>query len=265
VLSNETSTHLRAFPRRKAWYATFQYNYKRNRVTPFGTKRITITLWNLTKKYEGALKQKDIIPVKEAEVDREEVAEAYRVLETPWERNLDGRFYHTLATMQHRRDSHIAAPELAPQEWLLHFANEVKRRATPLLFVVNQESSVPSFALPHVDDPVTMAQAPTRDDRQAMKKHQVPFSDVSIESLDSIRKTLQERLRGKRFKYSELSDHLTNWELDLLSQMIRDNHIPALFDKTSVKFLSTPQNPSTNSAFAAVAIEAKNYQEVQRR
>ena len=68
MLSNETSTYLRAFPRRKAWYETFQHNYKRNRLTSFGTKRITITLWNLTKKYEGALKQKDIIPVKEAEI-----------------------------------------------------------------------------------------------------------------------------------------------------------------------------------------------------
>jgi hypothetical protein len=47
--------------------------------------------------------------------------------------------------------------------------------------------------------------------------------------------------------------------------MIRDNSIPALFDKTSVKFLSTHKEPSANAAFAAVAIEAKKYAEVRRR
>lgn len=265
MLSNETSTYLRAFPRRKAWYETFQHNYKRNRLTAFGMKRITITLWNLTKKYEGALKQKDIIPVKEAEIDREEVADAYRVLETPWERNLDGRFYHTLATMQHHRDSHLAAPELAPEEWVLHFAEEVKQRATPLMFLVNRERSIPPFSLPDKDDPVTMSEAPTRDDQQAMKQYQVPFSEVSFESLDTLRNTLHKRLQGKRFRYTELSDHLTNWELDLLSQMVRDNSIPALFDKTSVKFLSKHREPSANATFAAVAIEAKKYAEVHRR
>lgn len=265
MLSNDTSTLLRAFPRRRAWFETFQYNFKGNRLTPYGTKSVIITLWNLTKKYEVALKHKDVVPVKEAEIDREEVADVYRVLETPWERTLDGRFYYTLATMQHHRDLQLAAPELAPGEWISHFAYEVKRRATPLLFVVSPERSIPLLDLPQADVPVAMDEAPTREDQQAMKRLQVSFKEVSIEALDARRKGLVKRLQGQRFKYSVLSEELTNWELDLLSQMIRDNDLPATFDKTTVTFRAPSQSRHSGPVFTAVAIPVKKYEEVPRR
>ncbi|MFW9832280.1 MAG: hypothetical protein ACFFD8_10955 [Candidatus Thorarchaeota archaeon] len=265
MISNDTSTFLRAFPKRRAWYETFQHNFKGNRLTPFGTKGVVITLWNLTKKYETALNKKDVVPIKEAEVDREEIAEAYRVLETPWERNLDGRFYFTLATMQHYRDSQIAAPELAPEEWISHFATEVKQRATPLLFLISPEHSIPLFNLPQPDVPVARDQAPTREAQQAMKRLQVRYEELPFALLDARRKELVKRLDGKRFKYSELSDRLTNWELDLLSQMIRDSTLPATFDKTTVTFRAPNKSRHSKPTFSAIAIAVKNYEEVHRR
>ncbi len=263
MITNDTSTFLRAFPRRKAWYDTFQYNYKRTRLSSFGTKGIVITLWNLTKKYEVALKQHDTFPIKEAEIDREEVADAYRVLDTPWERTLDGRFYYTLASMQHHRDSQLAAPEIAPEEWISQFANEVKRRATPVLFLINQERTIPPFQLPPADSPVAMDDAPTQDDKQAMRKHRISYKEISIDALGARRADILKRLQGKRYNYAALSEILTNWELDLLSQMIRDNICPATFEKTAIIFRHPP--PKTNPAFTAVAITAQNHEEVPRK
>ncbi len=263
MITNDTSALLRAFPRRKAWFDTFQYNYKRNRITRYGTKSVVITLWNLTKKYEVALRQHDVVPVKEAEVDREEVADAFRVLETPWERNLDGRFYFTLASMQHHRDSQLVTPEIAPHEWISQFANEVKRRATPLLFLINQDKTVPPFNLPPSDTPVTMDEAPSLDDRQAMRKYQVFYDEISIKTLDACRDSILKRLKGKRYSFTALAEMLTNWELDLLSQMVRDNILPATFEKTAIIF----RNPvsRSNPVYTAVAIAAKKHEEVQRK
>ena len=259
--TNDTSVHLRVFPDRNIWRETSRRNYKKNRLQSYGSKNLIITLWDLTKKYEIALKHKEVFPIKESEIDREEVTDAFRLLETPWERNLDGRFYYTLSTMVHRRDSQLATPEITSEEWIHHFANEVKRRATPLLFLISPERSIPPFNLPPADTPVTLAEPPSRDDHLAMQKHRVPFKEVSFTSLDTRRNSLVKRLQGKRFKYSELADHLSNWELDLLSQMIRDNSLPAIFDKTSVTFREVSLSKS-NSAFSAVAIAAKKYEEV---
>jgi hypothetical protein len=251
MMANDTSAFLRAFPRRKAWYDTFQ--------------PVVITLWNLTKKYEVALKQHDVVPVKEAEVDREEVADAFRVLETPWERNLDGRFYHTLASMQHHRDSQLAAPEIAPEEWISQFAKEVKRRATPLLFLINQDRTIPPFDLPPVDTPVTMDAAPSREDQQAMRHHRIHYDELSIDALDSRRAAIVKRLQGKRYSYTALGEILTNWELDLLSQLIRDNILPATFERTAIIFRALSSDRKVKSALTAVAIAAKNHEEVPRR
>ncbi len=259
--TNDTSVHRRVFSDRKIWRKTSKRNYKKYRVPSYGTKSVIITLWDLTKKYEIALKHKEVFPIKESEIDREEVTDAFHLLETPWERNLDGRFYHTLSTMVHRRDSQLATPEITSEQWIHQFANVVKRRATPLLFLISPERSVPPFDLPPVDSPVTLAEPPSRDDRIALQKHKVPFEEVSFTSLETRRSRLVKRLQGKRFKYSELADHLSNWELDLLSQMIRDNSLPAIFDKTSVTFREVAFSKS-NSAFSAVAIAAKKYEEV---
>jgi hypothetical protein len=265
VIANDTSAFLRAFPRRKAWYDTFQHNYKRNRLTSYGTKSVVITLWNLTKKYEVALKHHDVVPVKEAEIDREEVAEAFRVLETPWERNLDGRFYYTLAAMQHQRDSQLAAPEITPEEWISQFADEVKRRATPLLFLINQERSIPPFELPPADLPVAMDEAPSQEDQKAMRKHRILFHELSIDALNTRRLTIQKRLNGKRYTFAALSELLTNWELDLLSQMIRDNLLPATFEKTAIRFRASTPSRKSEPQFVAVAIAAENHEEVPRQ
>ena len=264
-MANDTSAYLRAFPRRKAWYDTFQHNYKRNRLTTFGTKTVVITLWNLTKKYEVALKQHDVVPVKEAEIDREEVSDAYRVLETPWERNLDGRFYHTLASMQHHRDSQLAAPEIAPEEWISQFAREVKRRATPLLFLINHDRTIPPFDLPPADAPVTMDAAPSREDQQAMRQHRIYYDEISINALDKRRAAIVKRLQGKRYDFAALGELLTNWELDLLSQLIRDNIIPATFERTAIIFRAPKQSRESKTTLTAVGIAAKNHEEVHRK
>ncbi len=265
MITNDTSASLRAFPRRKAWYDTFQLNYKRNRLTPFGTKGVVITLWNLTKKYEVALKHHNAIPVKEAEIDREAVADVYRVLETPWERNLDGRFYYTLASMQHHRDSQLATPEIAPSEWISQFAKEVKRRATPILFIVNRERTIPPFNLPQTDSPIALDRAPSDEDKQGMYKHHVPFCELSIEVIETRRDGLLKRLKGKRYSYSALSEHLTNWELDLLSQMIRDKVLPATFENTAIIFREPHIAHQSQITYAAVPITAKKHEEVQNR
>ena len=262
---NDTSTHLRKYRRGKAWRATFHRNDKRYRLTYFSTKDLIVTLWNLTKKYEGALKHHEIVPIKEAEIDRDEVADSYRIVETPWERGLDGRFYHTLAIMQHHRDSQLATPDISPQEWIRYFATEVKRRATPLLFVASPEQSVPPFGLPPTENPVAQADPPTPDDRQAMQRLKISFEAMAYKTLEDCRIAIIHKLQGKRIKYNDLAEQLTNWELDLLSQMIRDNTISATFEKTTIKFHDAPRRSPLNSEYVTVAITAKHYEEVAKR
>jgi len=229
------------------------------------TKGVVITLWNLTKKYEVALKEREVFAVKESEIDREEVADAYNFLETPWERVLDGRFYKTLAMMQHRRDAITVTPDTTPEEWIALFAAEVKRRATPLVFLASPEATVPTLALPQEETPMASATPPTADDRAALARYQVPFEQVSIGKLDDLRTRLIARLRGKQMSLAELSALLTNWELDLLSQLIRDGNLPAVFvDRTTLAFRPPKHISQEEVTFAAAAVEVKNREKVEK-
>ena len=123
---------------------------------------------------------------------------------------------------------------------------------------------MPPLALPHADSPVALAEAPTQDDRLAIRKYQVPFIELPTGSVETREKELLARLHGKRFTFMELSHHLTNWELDLLSQMIRDNIIPAVFDKTSIHFRHPKRKKSTEMPLAATAFMVTKHEEVER-
>jgi hypothetical protein len=232
--------------------------------TPLMTKAEVVMLWTLTKKYDVALKEHEVVGIKESEIDREEVADVYHFLETPWERVLDGRFYLDLAQMQHRRDAHFASPKITPEEWIGQFAFEVKRRASPLVFLVSREATTPPLDLPKEDTPLESDDAPTRDDRSALTKHRVEYWQLPIDKLETRRSQLAARLRGKRFTLQELSSLLTNWELDLMSQMIRDEELPAAFvAKNTIIFRSAKTKDKEDPLFAAAAIEVEKREEVQ--
>jgi hypothetical protein len=227
-------------------------------------KSIVVTLWNLTKKYDLALKHHELLPIKESEIDREEISDAYQFLETPWERVLDGRFYETVATMQHRRDSHFAIPDVTPIEWITQFAKEVKRRATPLVFLVSRESAIPHFVLPQTDSPLAMDETPSKEDQSALAKHHIRYCEVSISELETRQEKLVKQLQGQQFKLKELSKILTNWELDLLSQMIRDKVLPAVFlDAETIRFKKQKSRSNEEIFYAAGAIEVTRREEVQ--
>ncbi len=248
--------------RPKFTHITNSAGHNRKPIRPF-KKGIIITLWNLTKKYDIALKHHEIFPIKESEIDREEISDAYQFLETPWERVLDGRFYETVATMQHRRDSHFAIPDVTPGEWINQFAKEVKRRATPLLFLISRESAIPHFVLPRDDSPLAITKAPTKEDQSAIAKHQIRFCQIAASELDTRQKKLIQQLQGKQFKLKELSKILTNWELDLLSQMIRDKVMPAIFlDAQTIRFKKSKHRVDEEIIFVAGAIEVIRREEV---
>jgi len=227
------------------------------------TRGVVLTLWTLNKKYEAALKQHQVIPLKESEVDREEVADAYQFLSTPWERLLDGRLYHNLAVMQTRRDAEMAAPDAPPQGWIDQLASEVKRRATPILFLSSREASTLSLSLPDPAAQLDMTTPPSREDQRAMTKHRVAFRALATEELDERCERLISKLAGRRFSLQQLASQLTNWELDLLSQMIRDGRIDAVFIGISTLAFRKPRG-GAELPFAAAAVEAQKREKVPR-
>jgi hypothetical protein len=92
----------------------------------------------------------------------------------------------------------------------------------------------------------------------------VAFEKVSIDRLDDLRARLIARLRGKQQSLAELSASLTNWELDLLSQLIRDGDLPAVFvDRATIAFRPSKRARKEDIAFAAAALEVRNREKVQ--
>jgi len=231
---------------------------------PDWTRGVILTLWTLNKKYEAALKQHQVFPVKESEVDREEVSDAYRFLSTPWERLLDGRIYHNLALMQNRRDAEMASPEAPPKGWIGQLAFEVKRRATPILFLSGREAGTPPLSLPDPATQLDMTASQSREDRRAMTRHRVSFRALPTRELEARREELISKLAGHRFSLQQLSKQLTNWELDLLSQMIRDGVISAVFTGPSTLAFREPRGRA-ELPFAAAAIETRKREKVERK
>lgn len=226
-------------------------------------KGIVMTLWNLSKKYEKALKDQEVFEIRESESDREGVAEAYRFVETPWEHVLDGRCYLNMAKMQLTRDAVLAAIDVTPEVWISRFATEVKRRATPLVFLASREIIAPEFTLPDGDNPIASSVASTPEDRAGLARHKVAYDQLLQEELKGLRAQLAARLEGKRYSIDELAELLTNWELDILSQMIRDGGISASFLGKSTIVFRPSKRKTDEVSFAAVAVISKRRQEVQ--
>jgi hypothetical protein len=226
-------------------------------------KGIVMALWNLTKKYENALKDQEVFEIRESENDREEVSEAYQFVETPWEHELDGRCYLNMAKMQLQRDAVLAAIDVTPEVWISRFATEVKRRATPLVFLVSRESIAPEFTLPDGDNPLASGVSPTPDDRAGLARHKVAYDQLLQEELKDLCAQLAARLEGKQYSLDELAEILTNWELDLLSQMIRDGGISASFLGMSTIAFRPSKRKGDKVSFAAVAVQSRRRQEVQ--
>ncbi len=223
-----------------------------------------MALWNLTKKYENALRDQEVFEIRESESDREGVAEAYQFVETPWEHELDGRCYLNMAKMQLQRDAVLAAIDATPEVWISRFATEVKRRATPLVFLASREIIAPEFTMPDGDNPLASDVSPTLEDRAGLAKHKVAYDQLLQEELKDLCEQLATRLQGKQYSLDELAEILTNWELDLLSQMIRDGGISASFLGKSTIAFRPAKRKAAEPSFAAVAVESRRRQEVQQ-
>ncbi len=226
-------------------------------------KGIVMALWNLSKKYEKALKDQEVFEIRESERDREEVSEAYRFVETPWEHVLDGRCYLNMAKMQLQRDAVLAAIDVTPEVWISRFATEVKRRATPLVFLPSREIIAPEFTMPDGDNPLASSVVSTPEDRADLARHKVAYDQLLQEELKGLREKLTAQLEGKRYSIDELAELLTNWELDILSQMIRDGGISASFLGKSIIAFRPSKRKTDEVSFAAVAVESRRRQEVQ--
>lgn len=197
-------------------------------------KEIRMILWSIAKEYEIAIANKEIIPIKKTEFDREIINKLQKVITRLDEKLLDMRVLIDFATMIKVRDYELLLKSKTKIERLYILAQEVKKRATPVIFLPGYpmlKEMYDSYEFKMKREKIVESKKENEQINKLLtilKESNVAYTSChkfTNEELDNMKEKIIKKLANKTFTFRELTRILTAWELDLLSQMIQNNEI----------------------------------------
>lgn len=178
----------------------------------------------------------EIMPVTQSEQDRQEVNNLYDSIELPSTQLLDSKFYTQVIKMNRERDKNYLKEGTTRKERIAILAQMITRVTTPIiflnhkrniqlskLFILNddKEEKKQEKEFLTYEDPVNNIQLP----------EQLSQADINELKNDVIQKTV-----GKTWSRQSPSDlNLSDWEADILSQLIRDEELSIQVNKKTGK------------------------------
>ncbi|MEQ9715018.1 MAG: hypothetical protein ABGF52_05730 [Candidatus Asgardarchaeum sp.] len=236
-------------------------------VTPVPPREITRQLWGIAKKYETAIKENLIISIEEAEQDRNIVNMLFRKYTDLKTRILDARILQNFVSMQRLRDVHVIMKYLDKSEIIKYIAYQVKRRGTPIVTFTGYSLR----STPRLERKLTSSKVEPKYDQNIsifkeeaertllMFNEEIDMSSVDKLDIDSLKKETLMKLKpyfDKPIKIKTLSRLLSHIQLNILSQMIRDNELFAYKrGKDSIIISKTPKYLSEDNKYETIVIE----------
>lgn len=177
-----------------------------------------------------------LIPIVESEQDRKVVNDLYNQIETPATQILDSKFYSQILKMNRERDKNFLKEGTTRKERIAILAQLITRVTTPILFL-NHKRNI------HLSNFVVLGK-----DKQIQKKNEqekvydepiLNFTlpdELTPNQITDLRKSVLKKTENISWNYNEKPNiHLTDWEADILSQLIRDDEIRILVDSNTHK------------------------------
>ena len=177
-----------------------------------------------------------IIPIEQSEIDRQEVNNLYQNIEQPSTQILDSKFYTQVLKMNRERDKSFLKEGTTRKERIAILAQLVTRVTTPILFLNHHRNiQLSNFFLLDSNN-LERKKKSERDEKvydEPVNNIKIP-DELSQEDIITLRKKVIEKMVNTSWDLKNGSEvQLSDWEADILSQLIRDEELSLIIDKKS--------------------------------
>ncbi|MGQ4832833.1 MAG: hypothetical protein ACP6IS_02905 [Candidatus Asgardarchaeia archaeon] len=244
---------------------------KEQLMTPLPPREIVKKLWDIAKKYELAIKSSEIFPIEETEQDRNIVNTLFSRYADLRTKILDARIVLNFVTMQRLRDIHVISKYLDKSEILRYIAYQVKRRGSPVISFpaygfykhtkLSKSSQIISTEINESDI------SEFKEKISELLSEDLTLSDDEVlenQNFENLRNSVLlklEHLLNRPIAIEKLKQILTPLELNVLSQILRDNLLFAY--KIGRKIIFSKQKISKlergNTFYETVVLEGEKH------
>ena len=177
----------------------------------------------------------ELVPVDESEKDRQEVNDLYKEIELPSTQLLDSKFYTQILKMNRERDKSFLKEGTTRKERIVILAQFINRVTTPILYL-NQKRNI------HLSNFFILDNKEKNEHKQQKEETvyndptntiQTPKELTQLE-ITNLKNSVIKKVENKTWTYNQKpSLDLTDWEADILSQLIRDEELQIFVDKNN--------------------------------
>ncbi len=205
-------------------------------------------LFELKKKYDKSLKNKEVVNVNESESDRGSVSNAYLYLQNEKESLIDAALYEGFIRMSELREKSLLDQILHPDERIGKLADIVKKLSTPITFFTRQNKFTTEEIISSLDEQI-IELASDEEIEKFIEKYKQFITKLANNSMSkgdimNIEEQIKEKIIDKKIGKNEINLILTTVEAEILSKMISEKKIIAFQEDDYILFtLKNDANP----------------------
>ncbi|MHA1200774.1 MAG: hypothetical protein ACTSQF_15750 [Candidatus Heimdallarchaeaceae archaeon] len=218
-------------------------------------------LFELKKKYEKSLKNKEVVTVHESESDRGSVSDAFLYLHNEKESLVDASLYEGFIRMSELREKSFLDQMLHPDQRMGKLADIVKKLSTPITYFSRVSKFTSDEIISSLDEQV-IELASDQEIEQFINKYKQYITRLTSNFLSkgdimNIEDIIIEKLIDKKIRKSEINLILTTVEAEILSKMISERKIIAVQENDFLLFTLKKDDTPIKGVSSSVLLSPK--------
>ncbi|MCE7742046.1 MAG: hypothetical protein GOP50_06275 [Candidatus Heimdallarchaeota archaeon] len=218
-------------------------------------------LFELKKKYDKSLKNKEVVTVNESESDRGSVSDAFLYLHNEKESLVDAALYEGFIRMSELREKSFLDQMLHPDQRMGKLADIVKKLSTPITYFSRVSKFTTEEIVSSLDEQI-IELASDEEIEQFINKYQQYVTKLANNFLSkgdimNIEEIIIEKIIDKKIRKSEINLILTTVEAEILSKMISERKIIAVQEDEFLSFTLRKDDAPIKGISSSVLLSPK--------
>lgn len=220
-------------------------------------------LFELKKKYDRSLKNKQIVTVHESESDRGSVTDAYLYLQNEKESLVDAALYEGFIRMSELREKNLLDQMLHPDQRMEKLSEIVKKLSTPITYFSRVEKFTTEEIVSSLEEQLIELTS-DQEIQDFIKKYQQFISKLANNFLSkvdimNIEEQIKAKIIDKKIRRNEINQILTTVEAEILSKMISEKKITAIQEDDFLTFTLKKNNDNVKGISSSVLLSPKKH------
>ena len=218
-------------------------------------------LFELKKKYDKSLRNKEVVTVFESESDRGRVSDAYLYLQNEKENLVDAALYEGFIKMSELREKSLLDQILHPDQRLGKLADIVRKLSTPVTYFSRVNRFTSEEIISSLEEQIIDLTS-DQEIEQFVKKYQqyvkrLVNNYLSKGDIMNIEERIKEKIIDKKINVNDIDSLLTSVEAEILSKMISERKIIAIQEDDYLVFRLKNDTQPINGVSSSVLLSPK--------